>query len=750
MSRPVIFISAVSRELRTTRDLVAKTLITLGYEPKWQDIATTETGDIKSYIRKAINESDAVIQLVGHCYGESLAKSDPEFGAVSYTQYEALYAKKLGKPIWYIVIDNNHPVDAERSETTLLQRKQFAYREKIHENEKRSVKSRDLKMTESLILSLRPYLRSVTLKPKGLETKSKAVDLFPPEELSRGIQELTTSEFLLHYRDRHLKGEKTKPFCFILGAGASVQSGIPSATALVDEWLRDLYEASETKNTFKEWANAEELQIPDFVYERRAESYSMIYDLRFKGRDEDGALHLEEKIEGKSPSYGYAVLAQLMGGFSKVVITTNFDNLASDALFQFGGQSPFICGHENMASYITSKIGRPMIIKLHRDILTSPINSQRGIASLAESLQSPLTDILKRHIPIFIGYGGNDESLMTFLKNLGDKIPDRVYWCQYKHETINNKVAEYLRNKNRWLVKIDGFDQIMKSLEDKLGLPDLMKALQRVNDQRLNQLRISRESLTDTIEQTLREDMREDRGDTMNTLRMRADLAGTLHEQGRYVEAEAELLEICEISKRLLGDDSRDTLGYRNNLANSIYLQKRYYEAEKMHREILSLREQTLGSENLDTLQSRNNLANSLASQGKHVEAEAHYREVLLLRYRLLGEENKDTLNTLNNLATSLSALEEYSEAEEKHRLVLAIRQRTLNSNHPDIFQSYHNLSVCLMRQGQTEEAHTYARRALEGWKNVMGEDHPNTEQTKELVNELESFPPEAGDGGGE
>src|SRR5207249_1971477 len=45
-SRPVIFISAVSRELRSTRDVVAKTLLTLGYEPKWQDIAPTETGDL--------------------------------------------------------------------------------------------------------------------------------------------------------------------------------------------------------------------------------------------------------------------------------------------------------------------------------------------------------------------------------------------------------------------------------------------------------------------------------------------------------------------------------------------------------------------------------------------------------------------------------------------------------------------------------------------------------------------------------
>ena len=42
MDRPVIFISAVSGELRTARDLVAKTLTSLGYERKWQDIAPVD------------------------------------------------------------------------------------------------------------------------------------------------------------------------------------------------------------------------------------------------------------------------------------------------------------------------------------------------------------------------------------------------------------------------------------------------------------------------------------------------------------------------------------------------------------------------------------------------------------------------------------------------------------------------------------------------------------------------------------
>lgn len=57
MNHPVIFISAVTRELRTARDLVARILLSLGYEPKWQNITPGETGDLRSVLRKCVDDS---------------------------------------------------------------------------------------------------------------------------------------------------------------------------------------------------------------------------------------------------------------------------------------------------------------------------------------------------------------------------------------------------------------------------------------------------------------------------------------------------------------------------------------------------------------------------------------------------------------------------------------------------------------------------------------------------------------------
>ena len=95
--KPVIFISAVSKELRSARDVVAKTLLSLGYEPEWQDIFGAEQGDIKEMLRRRIDAADGVIQIIGQCHGFEPPQPNPDFGRVSYTQYEARYARQRGK-----------------------------------------------------------------------------------------------------------------------------------------------------------------------------------------------------------------------------------------------------------------------------------------------------------------------------------------------------------------------------------------------------------------------------------------------------------------------------------------------------------------------------------------------------------------------------------------------------------------------------------------------------------------------------
>jgi len=126
--RPTIFISAVSKELRSARQLVSNTLTFLGYEPIWQDIFGTETGDLRQMLRDKIDQSKGVVQLVGQCYGAEPTSPDPDFGRVSYTQYEALYARKKGIKVWYLFMDEDFPIDPHEPEPDEQRQLQAAYR----------------------------------------------------------------------------------------------------------------------------------------------------------------------------------------------------------------------------------------------------------------------------------------------------------------------------------------------------------------------------------------------------------------------------------------------------------------------------------------------------------------------------------------------------------------------------------------------------------------------------------------------
>ena len=92
--KPCIFISAVTSELKTARQLMANELTRLGYDPVWEDIFGSEPGDLLQVLRDKIDGCDGLIHLVGRAYGSEPTEPDPEFGRVSYTQFEFLYGDK--------------------------------------------------------------------------------------------------------------------------------------------------------------------------------------------------------------------------------------------------------------------------------------------------------------------------------------------------------------------------------------------------------------------------------------------------------------------------------------------------------------------------------------------------------------------------------------------------------------------------------------------------------------------------------
>jgi tetratricopeptide (TPR) repeat protein len=726
--KPVIFVSAVNRELNSAREVVARALENLGYIAARLEFFSSESGDLAAAIRRQIDSSIGVIQLVGQCFGSTLLLSESHAGAMSYVEYEAAYARQQGKEVWYFLLDETFPADSLVPEPPDRQELQRNYRERIKSSSQLYHLVRNFTELEAKVLSLRVGVEKLSEDVAQEREKKALEEAARTKDRPANLKELTVSEFVqLHFKDRFPFPEKARPFCFILGAGASVQSGIPAAGALVEEWLRDLQRAAESRDDLETWATFENLKIVDFSFDRRAEFYSQVYDKRYSEREEDGARFLESKMDGKPPSYGYAVLAQLLGGAHRVVITTNFDNLVSDAIFQFGGQAPFVCGHESLAGYIPSRPGRPVIIKLHRDVLMGPISSVPGVSSMAEGWRTPVTQILQTSTPIFIGYGGNDGSLMTFLKQLPEGVPDRVYWCQYKNDPVNQEVADYLRHKNRYLIRDDGFDQFMSKLHGALKLPDLSEELKKANEHRLAALSASLHRLTTTYDQQLHSETKEKGPSAAETLETRLLLARSFFDRGRLLEAAQEYRSIVALGEQALGAEHPTTLQARNWLGNTLVGQGRYNEGEKEHRAVLAIRERMLGAEHPDTLKSRNNLAVALRGQGKHAEVEQEHRAVLAIQERLLGAEHHDTLVSRSNLANALQDQSKYAEAEREHRAVLAIWERVMGAEHRATLAGRNNLANSLRYQGKLAEAEGEYRAMLAISERVLGAEHPNT-----------------------
>jgi len=110
--RPRIFVSAVSAEFKSTRQLIANILVRLGYEPITQEILGTEPGNLTKILSDKVDACDGLIQIVGQAYGEEPPSPLPDFGRVSYTQFEMLYAQSVKKRVWIIIAKDDYQRDA--------------------------------------------------------------------------------------------------------------------------------------------------------------------------------------------------------------------------------------------------------------------------------------------------------------------------------------------------------------------------------------------------------------------------------------------------------------------------------------------------------------------------------------------------------------------------------------------------------------------------------------------------------------
>ena len=293
-------------------------------------------------------------------------------------------------------------------------------------------------------------------------------------------KKITQAQLLQAVSDANETGSCVK-YGFILGAGASVTSGIPAGGYFAKGWYKKIKEDI-GKDALKTWQDS----IEGFDKDDLAASYTKLFAKRFEADYSLGYEELQRHMSKAKPSIGYSFLAQVLAETkNKFIITTNFDTMSEDALFDIKDAKPLVLGHEVLSTFVNAASPtRPTIIKIHRDFLFDPYNTDDKISQMDEQWQKALQPVLLENAMIVIGYGGNDESLMNYLKEIKDRKP--IYWCCRNADKLSGKIKNLLGKKD-FLVEIDSFDKFMLMLNDKLKFkalidPEDIKESQIVKD----------------------------------------------------------------------------------------------------------------------------------------------------------------------------------------------------------------------------------------------------------------------------
>jgi hypothetical protein len=676
--RPVIFISAVSKELKSARQLVANTLQFLGYDPVWEDNFNTEQGDIREILRRKIDECEGVVQIVGQCHGTALAVPDEVFGPVSYTQYEALYARSQGRKVWYLVLDDTFPGDPHAEEPEELRKAQAAYRARLQgEN----------------------HLFHPLNSPEGLEASVLKLrdDL---ARLRRGVKQWAYGVLAL--------------LLVILAAVAWLKTGQRKQDAELVKLHAAMLQFSEVQTRERQGnpkQSAEEL-------ERRS------YETLAKKLGVD-AKTLQEKLPQFAKELQTAPDTTPFERANAAFVAKNYLEAERLALVAAAAAMQAAPPTTNDAINAYELAGNAAMARI--DYATARRHYQASVQLTDRARDSfqwagqqwNLAHVLDKQGQYAASGKTYQGALEEYRRTKGEEDADVL--------SLRRHLANSLNFQGKYAEAEAEHRAVIKLREKVLGAehPDtLLSRMNLANALFAQGKHAEAEAEYRAVLKLMEKVLGTEHPDTLMT---RNNLANALCFQGKYAEAEAEHRAVLTLQEKVLGAEHPDTLMSRMNLANALYYQGKYAEAEAEYRATIKAKEKVLGAEHPDTLATRNNLARALDSLGKHAEAEAEHRAVMKLREKVLGAEHPDTLMSRMNLALALNAQGKYAEAEAEYRAVAKLQEKVLGAEHPDTLASRINLVNALYSQGKYAEAEAACRAVLTSAEKVLGAEHPDT-----------------------
>jgi tetratricopeptide (TPR) repeat protein len=700
--RPLIFISAVSRELRSARQLVANTLTFLGYEPVWQDIFGTEGGDLREILRQQIDQCKGVVQLVGQCYGAEPPSADEQFGRVSYTQYEALYARQRGKKVWYLFIDEHFPIDPCDRESAEARDLQAAYRRRLQADTHLFHPLTSAEALEASVLKLRDDL--VHLR-RGAKQWATGVAILLIISVALGL-------WLLHGQRGTARqmGETKQAVAAMTEEMTKLRQGIMQYTQ-VEAQVRQSQSGQDTGG------------VQERVYAQLGKQLDLDANLVRKKLPQ-----VAENLKSApdATSYERANAAYVSNDYSEAERLSL--QAAEEAKNAPSAKPSDIVQALKLAGLSAQKRIQYASAMAHFREAEKLMDRQRNPEEWAE-VQHAIADLLLDQ--------GRYNDAANILRDVVE-VRGQVFGSEHP-ETLRsrNRLAYALWRQGRYADAQADFRQVVLLEEKALGRehPDTLLsrnglAIALDDGGKHSDAEAEHREVLKIREKVLG-------AEHPDTLRSRNNLALALNRQGKYAEAETDFRELIKLEEKVLGPEHPDTLRSRSNLIVALGNQHKDSEAETEFGELIKLEEKVLGPEHPDTLRSRSNLAYALARQGKYAEAENDFREAIKTEEKVLGPQHPATLGSRGGLTSVLTSQGKYAEAEAECRDLIQVEEKVLGPEHLSTLDSCYNLAFDLARQGKIQEATQFARRAAESAVKVLGPNHPSTEKYAELLRDL-------------
>jgi NAD-dependent SIR2 family protein deacetylase len=271
---------------------------------------------------------------------------------------------------------------------------------------------------------------------------------------------------------------------WLLGAGASAASGIPTAHHLIWQFKRTLFCAAQRISL----KNLEDLSDPvtqqrlkryfdglgHFPPEDSPEEYAAYFEAAYP-HPNDRRTIIEKYVLNGTPSYGHMALGSLLAtGSAQIVWTTNFDKLLEDAAVRILGSTSRLV----VASLDTANVARdainagrwPIICKLHGDFQSSRLkNTVEELRSQDADMRRVLIDSCKRFGLVIVGYSGRDESILHALEEAiddGRGFPNGLFWLHHTGSPILPAAAQLVRRAQEAgiqarFVEVHTFDEVL-------------------------------------------------------------------------------------------------------------------------------------------------------------------------------------------------------------------------------------------------------------------------------------------------